>query len=69
MTPLVATTIFTCLGLALALACVRLVRGPTVADRVVALEVIASILIGVLASYAVFFCWCRRRWMWRWCWR
>ncbi|WP_052378397.1 monovalent cation/H+ antiporter complex subunit F [Polycyclovorans algicola] len=55
MTPLVATTIFTCLGLALALACVRLVRGPTVADRVVALEVIASILIGVLASYAVFF--------------
>lgn len=68
MTPLVATTIFTCLGLALALACVRLVRGPTVADRVVALEVIASILIGVLASYAVFSR-CRRRWTWRWCWR
>lgn len=55
MSPLIATIIFVTLLLALALACVRLVKGPSAADRVVALEVIASILIGTLATYAVFY--------------
>jgi multicomponent Na+:H+ antiporter subunit F len=38
---------------ALFLACGRLIIGPTTADRVVALELIASILIGMMAAYAV----------------
>lgn len=55
MNPLVATAIFVVLLLALVVAAVRLVLGPTMADRVVALEVIASILIGTMATYAVFY--------------
>lgn len=38
---------------ALFLACGRLIIGPTTADRLVALELIASILIGMMAAYAV----------------
>ncbi|MFP5357164.1 MAG: monovalent cation/H+ antiporter complex subunit F [Gammaproteobacteria bacterium] len=38
---------------ALFLACGRLILGPTTADRVVALELIASILIGMMAAYAL----------------
>ena len=55
MSPLVAGLIMAMLMLALAFSCVRLVQGPSMADRVVALEVISSILIGLLATYAVYY--------------
>ena len=55
MNAIVATVIFALLLLALMLASLRLVIGPSAADRVVALEVIASIMIGMLATYAVFY--------------
>lgn len=55
MNPLIAALIFALLLVALALSAIRLVLGPTMADRVVALEVIASILIGMMATYAVYF--------------
>jgi multicomponent Na+:H+ antiporter subunit F len=38
---------------ALALVFVRLLRGPTLADRVVALDMVAFLAIGVVALYAV----------------
>ena len=55
MNPLIAGAIFSVLLLALFFAAMRLVLGPTMADRIVALELIASTLIGVLATYAVYF--------------
>jgi len=55
MNAIVATVIFGLLLLALMLSSLRLVIGPSAADRVVALEVIASIMIGMLATYAVFY--------------
>jgi multicomponent Na+:H+ antiporter subunit F len=53
MNPLIVSAIFALLLVALLFAGARLVMGPSMADRVVALEVIASILIGLLATYAV----------------
>lgn len=44
---------FAALSLALVLGFVRLVRGPTLPDRVVALELMASLLVGFCALYAV----------------
>lgn len=44
---------FVILGLALLLAMVRLLRGPSLPDRVVALELIASITVGVIGLYAI----------------
>jgi len=41
------------LGLAIVAAFVRLVRGPTLSDRVVAFDLLAAIGIGVLAADAV----------------
>ncbi len=41
------------LSLALLLAFVRLVRGPSLPDRVVALELIATLVVGVIAVYGV----------------
>ncbi|HUE81380.1 MAG TPA: monovalent cation/H+ antiporter complex subunit F [Pyrinomonadaceae bacterium] len=38
---------------ALLLAFVRLVRGPSLPDRVVALDLIASVTVGLTATYAV----------------
>lgn len=38
---------------ALVLAFVRLVRGPSLPDRVVALDLIASVTVGLTATYAV----------------
>jgi multicomponent Na+:H+ antiporter subunit F len=40
-------------SVALFLAATRLFRGPTLADRVVALELIASLMVGVVALIAV----------------
>lgn len=50
----VATTISGLfLGLGLILAFLRLVRGPTISDRVVALDLITTMGIGVIAAYAL----------------
>lgn len=40
-------------GLALALAFVRLVMGPSLPDRVVALDLIGTLTIGVIATYDI----------------
>ena len=40
-------------GLALVLTFVRLVRGPTLPDRVVALDLMGVLAVGMLAAYAV----------------
>jgi multicomponent Na+:H+ antiporter subunit F len=40
-------------GLALFLAFIRLVRGPTLPDRVVALDLIAVLSVGMISAYAV----------------
>lgn len=50
-----ATIVFTLLLLALLATCIRLIRGPSMADRVVALELVASVLIGMLSMYAVYY--------------
>lgn len=50
---LIDPIVFTMLTLALALACFRLVRGPSLPDRVVALDLIAAITVGLIAVYAV----------------
>ncbi|RFA30360.1 pH regulation protein F [Alkalilimnicola ehrlichii] len=44
---------FIILGLALLLSFIRLVKGPTLPDRVVALELVASLTVGVIALYTV----------------
>lgn len=41
------------LMLAVMTAFIRLVMGPTLADRVVAFDLLASIAIGIIAAYAV----------------
>jgi multicomponent Na+:H+ antiporter subunit F len=40
-------------GLALFLAFVRLVRGPSLPDRVVALDLIGTLAVGVIAAYDI----------------
>jgi multicomponent Na+:H+ antiporter subunit F len=40
-------------GLALVLTFVRLVRGPTLPDRVVALDLMGVLAVGMIAAYAV----------------
>lgn len=40
-------------GLAMLLTFVRLVRGPTLPDRVVALDLMGVLAVGILAAYAV----------------
>lgn len=55
MFELALTLSFIFLSLALVLATVRLLMGPTLPDRVVALEVIASITIGFILLYSVAF--------------
>ncbi len=41
------------LSIAVFLAFLRLVRGPTLPDRVVALDLIATLMIGIIAVYAI----------------
>ncbi len=41
------------LAISMALTFVRLVRGPSLMDRVVALELIASLVAGIVAVYAI----------------
>lgn len=42
------------LTLGLVFAVARLLMGPTLADRVVALELVASLTVGLIAAYSVF---------------
>ena len=53
MTELAARLALALVGLALVLAFVRLVRGPTLPDRVVALDLMGVLAVGMLAAYAV----------------
>jgi multicomponent Na+:H+ antiporter subunit F len=47
------TLAFVLLGVALVMGFVRLLKGPTLPDRVVALELIASLTVGLIVAYAV----------------
>lgn len=53
MTELAAGVALAMVGLALFLAFVRLVRGPTLPDRVVALDLMGVLAVGMIAAYAV----------------
>ena len=44
---------FPLLTVTVILAFMRLVRGPTLPDRVVALDLIATLMIGIIAVYAI----------------
>ncbi|MBM4460868.1 MAG: cation:proton antiporter [Chloroflexi bacterium] len=50
---LVVFVAFPLLTIAVILAFVRLVRGPSLPDRVVALDLIATLMIGIIAVYAI----------------
>lgn len=41
------------LSIALGLGLLRLIRGPTLPDRIVALELVATLLVGVVAVYSI----------------
>jgi multicomponent Na+:H+ antiporter subunit F len=49
----VATVVLVILSAALVLAFVRLWRGPSVADRVVALDLLSTLAMGLITAYAV----------------
>lgn len=51
--PVVLTIVMVMLSLALLLAFIRLVRGPSLPDRVVALELTATLAVGIIAVYDV----------------
>ncbi len=53
MSPWVINTVYLLLCVSLILAFARLVRGPSLPDRVVALELIASITVGLIIVYAI----------------
>jgi multicomponent Na+:H+ antiporter subunit F len=50
---IVVNIVFLLLSLALVLSFVRLVRGPTLPDRVVALELLVSITVGFIAVHSI----------------
>ena len=47
------TATFVILSLALVIIFIRLIKGPSLPDRVVALELVASIVMGMIAVYTV----------------
>ena len=49
----VINVVFAVMCLALTLATFRLLLGPTLADRVVSLELMASITVGIIAVYTI----------------
>ena len=51
---LVIRITFLILAIALVLAFVRLAKGPTLPDRVVALELLASLTVGMIALHTIF---------------
>jgi multicomponent Na+:H+ antiporter subunit F len=53
MIPFVINIVYFLLSLALLLAFIRLTQGPSLPDRVVALELIASIVVGFVGVHAI----------------
>lgn len=53
MIPFVINIVYFMLSIALLLAFIRLTRGPSLPDRVVALELIASIVVGYTGVHAI----------------
>jgi multicomponent Na+:H+ antiporter subunit F len=51
--PVVASLVLLMLSVALILAFIRLVRGPSLPDRVVALDLIAILSVGIIADYDI----------------
>lgn len=51
--PVVGALVLAILGLALVLAGIRLARGPTLADRVVAFDLISVIVMGKITTVAI----------------
>jgi multicomponent Na+:H+ antiporter subunit F len=49
----VLVVVFVLLSMSLILAFVRLVRGPTLPDRVIALELLVSVTVGFIAAHAI----------------
>jgi multicomponent Na+:H+ antiporter subunit F len=47
------TLVLPSLGLAMALAFARLVRGPSLPDRVVALDLMTALAMGMIAAYGI----------------
>ena len=45
--------VMACLAVAMVVTCIRLFRGPALPDRVVALDLLATLVIGVVAVYAI----------------
>jgi multicomponent Na+:H+ antiporter subunit F len=50
---LIVNVIFAILGLAILLAFIRLVIGPSLPDRVIALDLMAALVIGMICTYAI----------------
>ena len=53
MIPFVINIVYFMLSVAILLAFIRLTRGPSLPDRVVALELIASIVVGFVGVHAI----------------
>ncbi len=53
MTPWVVSVVFLLLIIGLVLSFIRLARGPSLADRVVALELIALITVALILTHAI----------------
>jgi multicomponent Na+:H+ antiporter subunit F len=53
MPELITTIAFAILMASLIMVVVRLMLGPTLPDRVVALELIAAIVVGLIATYSI----------------
>ncbi len=52
--PSIALATLHILGASMLVALVRLMRGPSLADRVVALDLIAALAVGLIAVYAIY---------------
>jgi multicomponent Na+:H+ antiporter subunit F len=53
LVPTVATVALNVLVVALFLAFIRLVRGPSLPDRVVALELCGTVVVGIIAAHSI----------------
>lgn len=51
--PATALLVLNIYALAMLLAMVRLLRGPSLADRVVALDLVAALAVGAITAYAI----------------
>lgn len=50
---MIVTIVFVLLDVSLVLAFLRLIRGPSLPDRVVALDLMATVVVGMITAYAV----------------